>query len=67
MTKLMPLVFATALLCGCPESKIPKIPPKAPEPKLLIDDKKTGDIPMSPAEHLAGTQLAKPRVPAINR
>ena len=40
MTKLMPLVFTTLLLSGCPDSKIPKGPPKAPEPNLLMDDKK---------------------------
>lgn len=40
MKILMPVVLFAALLCGCPESKIPKAPPKAPEPKLsslLID------------------------------
>lgn len=67
MAKLLPLVFLTALLYGCPDNKVPKIPPKAPEPKLLMDDKKRGDTLMSPPEHQAGTQFAEPRVPAINR
>lgn len=67
MTKLMPLVFTTLLLSGCPDSKIPKGPPKAPEPKLLMDDKKRDDILMSPLEHRMGAQFAEPRVPAINR
>ena len=67
MTKLLPFVFSTALLCGCPDSKIPKTPPKAPEPKMQMDDKKKGDIVMSPPEHLTSTQFAEPRVPAINR
>ena len=34
MKPLLPLVFAAALLCGCPDAKPPKIPPKAPEPKI---------------------------------
>ncbi len=67
MAKLLSFVFLSALLCGCPDTKIPKVPPKAPEPKLLLDDKKRGDTVMSPPEHQAGTQFAEPRVPAINR
>lgn len=67
MTKLLPFVFTTTLLCGCPEAKVPKVPPHAPEPKLLMDDKKKGDIVMSPPRRLDGTQFAEPRVPAINR
>lgn len=67
MTKLIPLVFTMLLLSGYPDSKIPKVPPKAPEPKLLMDDKKRGDISMSPLEHRVGAQFAEPRVPAINR
>ena len=67
MTKLLLLVFLTVPLYGCPDTKVPKVPPKVPEPKLLIDDKKRGDMVMSPPEHQAGTQFAEPRVPAINR
>ncbi len=55
MTKLLPFVFATTMLCGCPDTKIPKVPPKAPEPKMLMDDKKKGDTATSPPEHQAGT------------
>ena len=67
MTKWLPFVFVTTLLCGCPDPKVPKVPPKAPEPKLTMDDKKRGDVRMSPPGHLAGTQFAEPRAPAINR
>ncbi|MES2361105.1 MAG: hypothetical protein V4646_04815 [Pseudomonadota bacterium] len=35
MKTLLPLVFFTMLLCGCPDtSKLPKVPPQVPEPKL---------------------------------
>ena len=67
MTKLTPLVFTTLLLSGCPHSKIPKGPPKAPEPNLLMDDKKRDDILMSPPEHRMDAQFAEPRLPAISR
>ena len=65
MTKLLPIIFAAILLCGCPDAKVPKVPPKAPEPKILLKEKR-GDMVMSPPEHLAGTQFAEPRVPTIN-
>ena len=67
MAKLLPLIFLTSLLYGCPDTKIPKAPPKAPEPKLTVNDKKTGDAVVSPPEHLAGTPLAKPLMPAVIR
>lgn len=36
MKTLLPLVFFTVLLCGCPDtSKLPKVPPKVPEPKVV--------------------------------
>lgn len=35
MKTLLPLVFFTVLLCGCPDtSKLPKVPPQVPEPKV---------------------------------
>ena len=27
--------FFTILLCGCPDNKLPKAPPKVPEPKAM--------------------------------
>ena len=35
MKKLLPLLFLAMLLSACPDSKIPKPPPKVPEPKLV--------------------------------
>lgn len=34
MKLIFPLTFVTLLLCGCPDSKLPKPPPKIPEPKM---------------------------------
>ena len=36
MKTLIPLAFIAALLCGCPETKLPNTPPKAPEPKISL-------------------------------
>lgn len=33
MKPLLSLTLVTLLLCGCPDTKIPKVPPKVPEPK----------------------------------
>lgn len=33
MKSLLPLTLITLLLCGCPDAKVPKVPPKVPEPK----------------------------------
>lgn len=30
---LLPLLLAVVFLGGCPDPKIPKVPPKVPEPK----------------------------------
>jgi hypothetical protein len=30
---LLPLLLAVVVLGGCPDSKVPKVPPKVPEPK----------------------------------
>ena len=65
MARLLPIIFITALLYGCPDTKVPKIPPKVPEPKLQMDNKKRGDMVVSPPEHHVGTQFAEPRVPAL--
>lgn len=66
MTKLPPFVLTTALLCGCPGAKVPKIPPHAPAPKLLMDDKKKSNTVTSLAGDLDVMQFANRRVPAIN-
>ena len=36
MKTLIPLAFIAALLCGCPDTKLPNTPPKAPEPKISL-------------------------------
>lgn len=38
MRPLLPLslAFTAVLLCGCPDTKIPKAPPKIPEPKAAF-------------------------------
>lgn len=38
MKPLLPLavVLAAGLLCGCPDAKMPKAPPKIPEPKAAL-------------------------------
>jgi len=33
MKTLLPLTLLTLLLSGCPDSKLPKVPPSVPEPK----------------------------------
>ena len=33
----LPLTLTAVLLCGCPDPKVPKVPPKAPEPKALAN------------------------------
>lgn len=33
MKPLLPLLLGTVFLCGCPDAKLPKTPPKIPEPK----------------------------------
>ncbi|MDB5967481.1 MAG: hypothetical protein JWQ72_3981 [Polaromonas sp.] len=30
-----PLLMAAALLCGCPDSNVPKAPPNTPQPKAM--------------------------------
>ncbi len=36
MKPLLSLTLVTLLLCGCPDTKIPKVPPKVPEPKAPV-------------------------------
>ena len=50
MKKLVPLALVALLLSGCPDSKLPKPPPKVPEPKLTATMRHT-----TPARlHFAG-------------
>ncbi len=37
MKPYLPLVVLAMLLSGCPDPKIPKVPPKVPEPKVGLD------------------------------
>jgi hypothetical protein len=48
MKKLLPLTLLALLLSGCPDAKIPKPPPKVPEPKLM-----TSTFPGAPSALLA--------------
>ena len=33
---LLPVLLAVIVLSGCPDSKMPKVPPKVPEPKAVV-------------------------------
>ncbi len=33
---LLPVLLAVIVLSGCPDPKMPKVPPKVPEPKALV-------------------------------
>ena len=33
---LLPVLLAVIFLSCCPDSKMPKVPPKVPEPKALV-------------------------------
>ncbi len=35
---LLPILLAVIVLSGCPDPKMPKVPPKVPEPKALVAD-----------------------------
>lgn len=59
MKSLLPLTLATfaaaLLLSGCPDSRTPKVPPKAPEPKAAMN---------SPAAPAHGAPLHTPQANA---
>lgn len=43
MKTLFPMLILTTLLCGCPDTKVPKAPPLTPQPKAaLIDPDRSG-------------------------
>jgi hypothetical protein len=44
---LLPLLLAVIVLSGCPDSKMPKIPPKVPEPKAATSGL-SGALPIDP-------------------
>ena len=33
---LLPLLLVIIVLSGCPDSKMPKVPPQVPEPKAVV-------------------------------
>ena len=33
---LLPLLLVIIVLSGCPDSKMPKVPPQVPEPKAVL-------------------------------
>ena len=33
---LLPLLLVVIILSGCPDSKMPKVPPQVPEPKAVV-------------------------------
>ena len=57
MNALLALPFVVALLSACPDSKIPKQPPKIPEPKAaaLFAPESTQDLQRCRADVRAGT------------
>ena len=52
---LLPLLLAVVFLGGCPDPKIPKVPPKAPEPKAVVAPWHTGSA------HVATVRAAELR------
>jgi hypothetical protein len=45
MTKVLPLICLLLLLSGCSDSKLPKTPPKVPEPKLTFSHQTGATMP----------------------
>lgn len=39
-------VVAAAMLCGCPDSRVPKKPPTVPEPKLTEPAARQSTVPV---------------------
>jgi hypothetical protein len=51
---LLPLLLAIFVLSGCPDSKLPKVPPKVPEPKAAsrgVSDAVPLDMPPALRRH----------------
>ena len=53
---LLPVLLAVIVLSGCPDPKIPKVPPKVPEPKAVVVHSFTATIDTAPT--LASRRLA---------
>ena len=45
---LLPVLLAVIVLSGCPDSKMPKQPPKVPEPKAVVAGPMTATIDAAP-------------------
>lgn len=62
MKPLLPLVLVAAagLLCGCPDAKMPKAPPKIPEPKVALTcpELEPSRIPVAMAKGPCGLPFA---------
>ena len=56
MKSVLLLPFITALLCGCPDAKVPKAPPKVPEPKASA--MAPSDIPAALTNFTASTSFS---------
>jgi hypothetical protein len=46
---LLPLLLAVIVLSGCPDSKLPKVPPQVPEPKAVVAGPPGAIIDAAPA------------------
>jgi hypothetical protein len=46
---LLPLLLAVIVLSGCPDSKMPKVPPQVPEPKAVAAALVAKAMPDEPA------------------
>ena len=53
---LLPVLLAVIVLSGCPDPKIPKAPPKVPEPKALVAG--LSEAPIDPAAAFGRWRLA---------
>ncbi len=58
MKLIAPLTLVAMLLCGCPEAKIPKPPPRVPEPKADSKASQSGAAIQTPALRLNGGVFA---------
>lgn len=41
----LPLTLTAVLLYGCPDAKVPKVPPKVPEPKAVANTATLHQLP----------------------
>lgn len=45
---LLPVLLAVIVLSGCPDTKMPKVPPQVPEPKAVVAGPFTATIDAAP-------------------